>query len=209
MNRRAGYEIVDLFERALADYCGAPLAVATDSCTNAIFLSLWWIRRQHTDLDVHLPALRLPKHTYVGVYHAAVNAGFTVTWTDEEWSGGYRIRPTFVYDSAKRLSRGMYEADGDGSLTCLSFHWSKLLPIGRGGAILLDDHAANDWLRSARIDGRREGETYSRPVFQRNGWHMNMHGDDAARGLHMLTYIDDDDPNDWTAYPDLSVAEWS
>ena len=33
------YEVVRMFERAIADYTGAPYAVSVDSCTNALFLS--------------------------------------------------------------------------------------------------------------------------------------------------------------------------
>ena len=38
---------------------------------------------------------------------------------------------------------------------------------------------------------------------------MYMTPPDAARGLWLLTYIDDDDPCDYTAYPDLSEATWT
>ena len=32
------FKIVEMFEETMADYTGAPYAVAVDSCTNALFL---------------------------------------------------------------------------------------------------------------------------------------------------------------------------
>lgn len=35
---RSPFEIVEWFEEAIAEYTGAPYAIACDSCTDAIFL---------------------------------------------------------------------------------------------------------------------------------------------------------------------------
>lgn len=196
-DRRRAYRIVDEFEQALSEYTGAPYVVATDTCTSALFMCLAWVSG-----DV----VRLPKHNYVGVYQACLNTGYTVEWTDEEWRGSYLLEPTPIVDSAKYFERGMYR---QGTLTCVSFGASKRLNIGRGGAILTDRKDAVEWIRPRTMDGRTPGEDYLKPVFCEPAWRCNMTPGIAARGLDLLTYLDDGADDDWRAYPDLSVASWS
>ena len=50
------YKIVQMFEEEVAEYTGAPFAVAVDSCTNALFLSCKY-------LDVK--EVTIPKRTYL------------------------------------------------------------------------------------------------------------------------------------------------
>lgn len=89
---------------------------------------------------------------------------------------------------------------------CLSFHWSKHLGIGQGGAILLDDHSAYEWLRKMRFDGRTEGVAPKDDHFNMIGYHAYMSPRDAAEGLSKLAVLPKDNeplPND--DYPDLST----
>ena len=53
-----------------------------------------------------------------------------------------------------------------GQHQCVSFHWEKILGLGRGGAILTDDAKAAEWYRAARFDGRHEGVTPQEDEFQ-------------------------------------------
>lgn len=200
MSRRQAYYAVDRFEAALSEYTGAPIVVCTDTCTNAIFLALaWWKER------FGLERVDLPSHNYVGVPQACRNLGIDVEWTDHRWSGLYWLSPTNIVDSAKRFHRRMYTPQ---TLTCVSFGASKRLNIGRGGAILLDNQGAADWIRPRLMDGRTPGEDYKKPSFVRPAWRMNMTPEQAARGLELLTYLDDDDREDWTEYPNLAEADW-
>jgi dTDP-4-amino-4,6-dideoxygalactose transaminase len=209
MSRRA-FEVVDAFEQAVAAYTGARYAVAVDSCTNAIFLSLLWLKHVERFRPEECVVL-LPKRTYVGVAQAARNAGYRIDWDDEAWSGMYRIwtqGPTPLYDAARRFTSGMYEPTPPGSLAalvCVSFQANKILPIGRGGAILTDDLEAAEWFRRARFDGRTEGRPAGQDAFTVPGWHMYMPPDAAARGLWLMQGLAKDNPdlpND--DYPDLS-----
>lgn len=137
---RRAYRVVDDFEAELAFYTGAPFAVAVDSCTNSILLALYYVRA--VGFPRHHPAkgpgsgydgtVKIPRRTYVGVLQAALNAGWTITWSDDEWQQDYFLHPTCVLDSARRIAPGMYLP---GTFTCLSFHAAKQLPLGRGGAI--------------------------------------------------------------------------
>jgi dTDP-4-amino-4,6-dideoxygalactose transaminase len=205
-NRRLAFEVVDLFERLVAEYTGAPHAVAVDSCTNAIFLSVLYLRQTRK-----ATAFEIPKRTYVGVAQSIKNAGATIKWRDEDWKGMYEMKViapaggASLYDAAKRFTAGMYVP---GSLTCVSFAASKLLPIGQGGAILTESEDAVRWLKRARFDGRPEGDRCGQsPDFQVPGYHMYMSPPDAARGLWLMTYLPDvvdDQPND---FDDLSRYE--
>lgn len=187
-----------MFEEELAEYTGAPHVVCVDSCTNALFLSLLWCKHHY---DTLTPRVTLPKHTYVGVAHAALNSGHKIHWHDGRWVGSYRIAPYYLVDSAKSLYRGMYHH----GIVCISFQAAKILPIGRGGAILHDHAEADAWFRKARFDGRTEGDQCDTMTeFQQPGHHMYMTPPDAARGLWLLTYLPDNPPDQVDEYPDLS-----
>lgn len=194
--------MVDDFEAALCEFTGAPYCVTVDSCTNALFLCFAWWRRQPQQRHARIG---MPRRTYVGVCQAAQNAGVQWAWESMEWSGSYQFPNTKIVDSAKRFERGMYSPP---TQTCVSFQAGKLLPIGRGGAILHDDPAADRWFRRARLDGRTAGADYQDNTYQFQGFHMYMPPDAAARGLWLMTYLEDDDKGDWTEYPDLSKATW-
>ncbi len=209
---RRAYRVVDDFELELSHWTGAPFAVAVDSCTNALLLALVYERT--VGFPRHHPAkpwpyngvVRLPRRTYVGVLQAARNAGFQVEWTDAPWHGSYRLAPTRIVDSARHLAPGMYEP---GTLTCLSFHAAKQLPLGRGGAVLTDDAEAAGWLRAARMDGRPPGAPVAETVFP--GFHVPMPPPVAALGLWVLSRWVDSGFTPPTLpdeeYPDLSRLE--
>jgi dTDP-4-amino-4,6-dideoxygalactose transaminase len=211
---RRAYRVVDWFEDELCEYTGAPYAVAVDSCTNAIYLSLVYEHERsrpatHRRVD-WAPVLTLPRRTYVGVLQAARNAGFDVHWSDDAWESWYFLTWTRVLDSARYCQRNAWRdftQYGDKPLACLSFHAAKQLPLGRGGAILTDDKDAANWLRAARMDGRPPGAPIEQTQFP--GFHCPMPPDTAARGLWILSrWVDagyDPPPLPPEEYPDLSL----
>lgn len=181
-----------MFEEELADYTGAPYAVAVDSCTNAIFLSLMYYKQFKYDKStLDYPVLSIPKRTYLSVPQSAMHAGFRVRFKDIDWQGAYPLEPTPVWDSAKRLTSNMYIP---GSYMCLSFHIKKSLPIGKGGAILTDDIEAVEWLKMARYEGR-SAKNYKEDDITFNGWNMYMSPENAARGLNLLLNYPKDMPD--------------
>lgn len=202
VGERGAFKIVDAFEEAVARYTGAPRCVAVDSGTNALFLAFLWAKRGWTHVA---PYCVLPRRTYVGVAQAARNAGFRVEWHGDSWQGAYRIHCTRIIDSAKRFTSGMYQP---GTLTCVSFQAGKILPIGRGGAILTDSADFVRWAKRARFDGRTEGvncdqeDRYAAP-----GYHMYLTPPDAARGLWLLMYLPETNPDQLDTYDDLSTQE--
>ena len=191
------YEIVEAFEDRVAEYAGAGYGVAVNSCTSAIMLAASLRFSQGSRRTAILPA-----RTYVGVPQAIMAAGGAVEFVDFEWSGQYGIGRLGIVDGARRFKRHMYSR---GTLHCLSFHWHKHLPIGRGGMILTDDKAEAKKLRKMRYDGRTPGVHPKDDDIIAPAWHVYMIPEDAARGLMLMGNIKDDNEDiPWDDYPDCS-----
>lgn len=189
------YAVVDDFESVLSDYTGAPYVVAVDSCTAALHLVLMYLGA--TEVEI-------PKHTYVGVAASIKNAGAVVQFRDEDWSGMYKLEPYPVYDCARLFTSAMYIP---GTFMCLSFHWTKTLPIGRGGAILCDSREAAEWFKQAAFDGRERGRAIT-PESLILGWHYYFTPTQAAQGLMLMSGMSEhNDPLPSSDYPDLSLSE--
>ena len=174
---RNPFQIVRWFEEEIAHYTGAPYAIATDSCTNAIFLSC-----KHLGVDGK--TITVPSRTYLSVPQSVRQAGADVQFEDLDWKGIYQLKPFPIYDAAKRLTSGMYIP---GSLMCLSFHFKKHLKIGKGGMILTDNVGAVEHIKRMRYEGRTENISYHEDIIDEEGWNMYMTPEQAARGLVLLT----------------------
>lgn len=190
----SSWKVVEQFERAMAEYTGAPYAVAVDTCTAAIGLCC---NRWKAEV------VALPPRTYLGVACAVIHSGAKILWTNNyRWSGWYEVGVTnqtgtkIVLDSACRLYKGMYES---GNTICLSFQYRKHLKIGRGGMILTDNKSDASWFRKARFCGR--SKVNSAPSFV--GWHCYMEPERAARGLVLLQSLPDNNKDLIFEYPDL------
>lgn len=167
------YKIVKMFEEEVAQYTGAPFAVAVDSCTNALFLCC----KYHEVTEV-----TIPKKTYLSVPMSIIHSGGKVIFEDRDWSGAYQLKPYPIYDSAKRLTSGMYIPE---TAMCLSFHIKKTLAIGKGGMILTDDYKMVEWLKKARYEGRSE-VNYKDDDITMLGWNMYMTPQQASHGLALM-----------------------
>lgn len=185
------FSVVDDFERAVADYTGAPYCVAVNSCTNALLLACLYCK---------VETVSIPKRTYVGVAQSILNAGGQIEFDERQWMGSYSLNPYPIRDSARRFTGGMYR----GGYDCVSFHVAKVLGIDQGGAILHSDAKADKWFRRARFDGRTPGVAPKDDDFIR-GYHFYLSPPLAAMGLWRMNYLPKDNPdlpND--DYPDLS-----
>ena len=194
------HQVTKDFESALCEYTGAKYAVAVTSCTMALFLALKYDRIKWPNAG----PVEMPKFTYNSVPMVAIQAGCKVEFTDEEWTGEYRIAPTPVWDCARRFTAGMYR---HAEFQCVSFHSSKILGDTQGGAILHDNADADAWFRRARFDGRTEGVAPADDTFTM-GWHCYLSPDVSARLLWKLSFLpkhNADLPN--SDYPDLSLQE--
>jgi dTDP-4-amino-4,6-dideoxygalactose transaminase len=190
------WDVVDVFEKTVANYAGSKYGVAVDNCTDAMFLCLKYLKAEGE--------VTVPRRTYVSVPCTIIHAGCTVKFDDIEWSGAYALDPFPVYDSATRMTKGMYVP---GSYYCLSFHRRKHVPIGKGGMILTDDKEAYEWFKSVRYEGRHLDRLYKDDYFENIGWNMYMPPEQAARGLFLFDEIEDvnEDLESSGIHKDLSV----
>lgn len=188
------YGIVDTFEKTIAEYCGSKYAVATESCTAAIFLSLKRMTYKNFGLKFEIT---IPSYTYPGVACSIIHAGHSIKFEDIKWEGEYNLAPMNIWDAALRFKKGMYH----GGFQCLSFHIRKLLPIGRGGMILTNDEKDYEWFKLARFDGRQPIPLQQQKEFTVLGWNFYMPPTDAARGLQLLQALGDKE------LPDLKVED--
>ncbi len=178
------WDIVDLFEKKIAEYSGSKYAVSVDNCTNALFLCLKYLN--YTD------EVLIPSRTYVSVPCTIIHAGAKVKFEDIEWSGAYQLKPTPIYDGAVRFKRGMYKS---GTYHCLSFHIRKHVPIGKGGMILTDSKEAYEWFKVARYEGRHHEIPYKNDKIDMIGWNMYLTPEQAAKGLELFEKLGDDNPD--------------
>ena len=174
---RNPFEIVQWFEEAIAEYTGAPYAISTTSCTEAIFLCCKY-------LNIEGSKVSIPKRTYLSVPQSILQAGGDLEFEDLEWQGIYQLKPFPIYDSAKRLTSNMYIKN---SYMCLSFHHKKHLKIGKGGMILTDDKEAVERIKRLRYEGRSIGIPYHEDLIKEGGWNMYITPEQAARGLVLLS----------------------
>ena len=178
------WDIIDLFEKKISKFSGSKYAVAVDCCTNAIFLCLKFYNKKKI--------LTIPENTYISVLTALSLANYKFKIKKIDWVGSYQIKPTPIIDSATRFTKNMYLKK---TLTCLSFHHRKHIPIGRGGMILTDSLKAYKWLKKARYDGRDLSVNYAKDDFKSAGWHMYMTPEQAYYGLKLLKNFKNTDAN--------------
>ncbi|MCC7422025.1 MAG: GNAT family N-acetyltransferase [Planctomycetaceae bacterium] len=191
---RNAFEIVNEFERQVADYAGSRFAVAVDTCSSALFLASRYLS---------VGTVRLPERTYCSVPAAVLHAGGRVKFSDLKWQGEYGLDPYPIVDSAGRFRRGMY---GPGEFRCVSFHWTKILPVGRGGMILHDNPDADEWFRLARFSGRHACDQFNDPGYALAGWNVYLDPCYAARGLTLLKNLPDSpaDIRTHESYPSMA-----
>lgn len=189
-------DFITLFERRLSKYTGAPYVVLTDCCTNAVFLSLKYLYKNGL-----IQSLAIPKQTYLSIPNIIDLAGFKYNYKDIKWTKGYQIGETPIFDMAVGFEEGMYRK---GEYQCLSFQQKKTLPIGRGGAILLDDYEAYKTLKRMVNDGRDSSIHFSKDPNITKGYHMYMTPDNAAKGVLLLNQLKEVKFGTYQDYPDIS-----
>jgi len=178
------------FEQALAEYTSAPYAIMTDCCTHALELCFRHEKPNWTSFTAF---------TYLSIPMLMHKLKIDYHLVDEDWTGEYRFHSTRIWDSARRLEKGMYRP---GMLQCLSFGNGKPLQIGRGGAILLDDEVAYKSMIEQRYDGRNLSISpwQDQHVFH-VGYHYKPTIEEAEKGLDLLPTVDERPK--YVSYPDL------
>jgi len=197
------YQITEDFEKALADYTGAPYVVTLDNQSNGLFLALTYEKIAGQEITI-------PARTYPSVPCEIIHAGGKVKFKPVKGTtikGAYQLEPTNVWDSALTFTAGMYKK---GTHMCISFTGPyKHFKLSKGGAILTDNEEAYMWFKRARYSGRREC-SYHEDHFDMLGWNFYMMPELAARGLLLMnqfytsTGVPKENADLELSYPDLS-----
>ena len=181
------------FEEAIAEYFGAPYAIATDCCTHALELCLRL--EQATSISV-------PRHTYISVPMLSIKLGLELEWKDEAWLDYYYLTDNIV-DAAVLWKKESYVP---GTFMCVSFQFKKHLSLGRGGVILLDDKRKAEQLKKMSYDGRSPDTPWATQNIDSMGYHYYMTPETANLGLLKLPDAIRTKPKQWTVndWPDLT-----
>ena len=188
------FEIVNKFENKIAEFFGAPYAVAVDCCTHGIELCLRY---------VGIDELVVPKRTYLSVPFLAHKLNVPLRWKDEDWRDYYEIGNTGVYDAAVLWRENSYIKD---TFMCLSFQFQKHLSLGRGGIILCDQEVDAIELKKMSYDGRHPDTPWREQDIETMGYHYYMTPETAKLGLDKLPEAITKSPRQWVLsdWPDVS-----
>lgn len=187
------FESINKFERKIADFFGAPYAVAVDCCTHGLELCL---RLNKAD------NIKVPKRTYISVPFLAKKLNIELFWKDEKWQDYYYITDNII-DAAVLWERDSYLK---GKFMCISFQFRKHLSLGRGGIILTDNLQAAKELKKMSYDGRDPNVPWRNQNISSMGYHYYMTPETAELGLQKLDHAILTTPKKWTIndWPDLT-----
>jgi len=190
------FEAVKMFENKIAEFFGAPYAVAVDCCTHGIELCL-----RHQNLSY----ISVPKRTYISVPFLANKLNIKLKWRNEEWQDYYKVNEHFkpIYDAAVLWKSNSYIPD---SFMCISFQFQKHLSLGRGGIILCNSKEDYYNLKKMVYDGRCPDIPWRNQNIASMGYHYYMTPETAELGLKKLPNAIKTKPIQWTIndWPDVS-----
>ena len=187
------FEIVKEFENKVAEFFGAPYAVAVDCCTHGVELCIRYKK---------VKTIQVPKHTYISIPFLAKKLNIQFQWKDENWKDYYYLTHDII-DAAVLWKKNSYIPK---TFMCLSFQFQKHLSLGRGGMILTDnEHAARE-LKKMTYDGRLPDVPWREQNIETMGYHYYMTPETAQNGLNKLEKAITTKPRQWTVndWPDLT-----
>ena len=193
------FEIINEFEKKVAEFFGSPYAVAVDSCTHGIELCLRYTKE--TKISV-------PKRTYLSVPFLAEKMGLEREWRDEDWQDYYTLNygDKRIIDAAVLWRKDSYIPN---TFMCVSFQYQKHLSLGRGGIILLDNEEDFIALKKMSYDGRLPNIPWREQNIDTVGFHYYMTPETAKLGLEKIKEAINIAPRKWliTDWPDLTKME--
>lgn len=187
------WSTVTEFEKKIAEFFGAPFAIATDSCTSAVELCLRYKKTTY---------MFSPRRTYLSIPFLADKMKLHLYWTDEEWKDYYEVLHG-VYDAAVLWKPDSYLP---GTLMCISFQYQKHLSLGRAGMLLCDDKNTAAQLKRMSYDGRIPGIPWREQDIDTVGYHYYCTPETAELGLKKLPEAIRTEPRQWVFcdWPDLT-----
>jgi len=191
------FKAISDFEKEIANFFGAPYAVAVDCCTHGIELCL---RMKN------VKKIRVPKRTYLSVPMLSNKLNIDLEWSDEVWQDYYYLTDDII-DAAVLWRQNSYVKD---TYMSVSFQFRKHLSLGRGGIILFDKQEDFDTLKRMSYDGRSPDESWAVQNIKTMGYHYYMTPETAELGLKKLPEAIQRPPKKWvyTDWPDLTNMDF-
>jgi hypothetical protein len=192
-NLDMNFNTVTEFENQIAEFFGAPYAIAVDACTHGVELCL-----RYTNVE----SISIPKNTYLSIPFLFHKLNIELEWRNEDWRDYYYVTDTVV-DAAVLWKRDSYVP---GTFMNLSFQFQKHLSLGRGGMILTDNQEAAIQLKKMSYDGRLPNIPWRDQNIDTIGYHYYMTPETAQLGLEKLPLAIETPPRQWTVndWPDLT-----
>ena len=187
------FDIINKFEKQIAEFYGAPYAIAVDSCTHGVELAL-----RYTNADY----IQVPNRTYLSIPFLADKLNIDLFWKDDPWIDYYYITDQ-VIDAAVLWKSGSYIPN---TFMGVSFQFQKHLSLGRGGILLTDNKEAAIELKKMSYDGRHPDLPWRDQDIDTIGYHYYMTPETAQLGLDKLPLAITNTPRQWvvTDWPDLT-----
>lgn len=187
------FEVVTKFENQVAEFFGAPYAIAFDSCTHGVEVCLRY---------TNATKINVPKRTYLSIPFLANKLGIELEWREEDWQDYYYLTDN-VIDAAVLWKENSYIPN---TFMGLSFQFQKHLSLGRGGIILTDNKEAALQLKKMSYDGRIPNTPWRDQNIDTIGYHYYMTPETAQNGLDKLPKAIETTPRQWvvTDWPDLT-----
>jgi dTDP-4-amino-4,6-dideoxygalactose transaminase len=187
------FSTVTEFEKKIAEFFGAPFAVAVDSCTHGIELCLRYKKAK---------TIYSPRHTYISIPMLSKKLGISLEWVDERWTNLYAVYMNIIDAAVLWRESGYYP----NTLMCVSFQYQKHLSVGRLGAILCDNEQAAIQLKKMSYDGRLPGIPWREQDIDTVGYHYYATPEACKTALDKLPEAIVTEPRKWTYqdYPDVS-----
>ena len=180
-------EVVNKFEKSIADYVGAKYAVSFNSATSAIFLALL-----NKNVTVKIPSIIPPV-----VPNAISTSGNSYEFVDNiTWVGDSYIMHNFgdykIIDSAQKLEKNQFKKEcNPNDLMVFSFYPTKPVGTCDGGIIVSDDEEKINYFRMLALNGM----TYSKDNWDRKikfiGYKMYMNSIQADIALRNFDSYED------------------
>jgi dTDP-4-amino-4,6-dideoxygalactose transaminase len=189
----SNFYTVNEFEIKIAEFFGAPYAIAVDSCTHGIELALRYTKVDH---------MTVPKRTYLSIPFLAEKLWIDRFWKDENWADYYYLTDK-VIDAAVLWKSKSYIPN---TYMGISFQYQKHLSLGRGGILLCDNQQDYLNLKKMSYDGRLPNTPWRDQDIDIVGYHYYMTPETAQLGLDKLESAISTEPRQWkvTDWPDLT-----
>jgi len=181
------------FENKVADFFGAPHAIAVDCCTHGIELCLRLFDSER---------IEVPTRTYISIPFLARKLNAEVRWNKESWEDYYYLTEK-VIDAAVLWKKDSYVPK---TYMNISFQFQKHLSLGRGGMILTDDAECAQELKKMSYDGRIPNVPWREQNISSIGYHYYMTPETAQMGIDKFQKAVETPPRKWkiSDWPDLT-----